>query len=499
VKRRALAVLPVLAAAAALAAGLEDAPRAAVLLAGLCAAAALAAPFSPEAPPAWLSAGAAFAAASAARLLGLWSADPALGFALTAAAGAAGAAAGAAGPAPESESRALAWAAAGGMLAAAEPSLVRFLGQNTADPARLFYATKGGELFLLGQPALLAAAAAAALARAARGLSRPAPGIGRFAGVAGALLATALCPRLDPSLALGAAGGALALAAAAGLRPWTPGALRALSARLAAAAAAAALAFAAVSPRALLQAWTARLDSLYPGGRYLALVDDGAAVWGAYAFSHGESALLRDGLIQRDDAAATLLALAAALGQKARTDCSVLLVRPTGPQTILTALRCPTAVEDGRPAEAAALDAEMGAGWRKPLAPLSGVFDAALVALPLPYGRSARRLTSAARLASLRARLSDGGAAAFVVPAFGASDAALESLRAAAATAFGSARAAYLPSGDGLVLACARAPLVDADALLKNLPARMVGSGADAATARKALALVRWLPAPSAK
>lgn len=492
--RRALAVLPLLAAAAALAAGLEDVPRAAPLLAGLCAAAAFAAAFFPEAPPRWLCAAAAFAAVAAARVFGVWTADPAFGFALIAAAGAAGAALGAAGEAP-TEAAAPAWAAAGGLLVAALPVFLRFLGQNFAAPARLFYAVRGAEWTLLAQPAALAAAAAAALARAARGLARPARGTDALAAVAGAALAAALIPRLDAAFALGAAGGFLALAAAVRARPLRDGTPRTLLDRAVVAAAAAALLLAAASPLAVLKVWTARLDSLYPGGRFLAQIDDGAVVWSAYRFSRGERVLLRDGLIQRDDALAAILALDVALGQHSHTDCSILLVRPPGPQTVFAAGHgCGFAVEDGTASETAVLNAELGLGWRKELLPAQGKFDVVLTVLPLPYGRSARRLVSADRLAAARERTAKDGAAVFLLPTFAGNDAALEELRKSAAAVFGVARSAMLPTGDGLVYAASAEPITDAQLIFLSIPEK--AHPEDPVATRNLLAAIRWLPTP---
>ncbi len=496
-KRRAAAALPLLLASLALAGGLESVPRAAPLLAGLSAAAALAAAFGSEAPPAWFCALAAFSAASAARLLGLWCADPSLGFALTAAAGAAGALVAAAGPAPRDEAAALAWAAAGGMLIAGEPVLLGFLGANTAVPGRLFLATRGGEVFLLGQPALLAAAAAAAFAQAARGLARPARGRARVAAFAGAFVGAALVGRVDASGAVGAAGGALALFAAVRARPWAAERRRAMTTRLLASAAVAAALLAAASPGALRRAWTARLDSIYPGGKFLAVADDGDASWAAYEFSLGDRVLLRDGLIQRDDASASLVALTVALGQAPRADCAVLIADPPGPQSLLAAQGCRLGLDDGSTAEAAARDAELGERWRTRISTDVAAYDAAVVYLPLPWNRAAQRRTTSAALKALRARLAPDGSAAFVLPAFAADDRSLDELEASAAAAFGAARSGRLNAGEGLVVAARTSLAVEPAILLANLAS--ANRGVDSVAASPLLAAVRWRPGRAPK
>lgn len=500
-KRRALAALPLLLSAIALHAGFGSLPRAATALAGLCAAAALLAAAGPgQATAPWLAATAAFCAAAAARLLGLWSADPSLGFALAAAAAAAGAALGAAGPAPD-ETSALAWAAAAGLLAAAEPALLRFLGANSAVPRRLFYPWAGNAWFLLGQPALLLAAAAACAARAARGRTRPRSRMNAAAPFLGAALATALNPRLEPSSALGFGGAALALIAALRARPWAAGGLRPLRARALVTLTAAAVVFAAASPFALFQAWTARLDSLYPGGAFLGTFDDGVSVWSAYRFSRGDRVLLRDGVIQRDDAGTALLALSLALGQAPRGEnCSILLARPPGPQTVSLALGsgCRLAVLDGGPARNAALDAAVGAGWRTLVSTGAAAADIALEVLPTPWDRDARRESlSASALAGLRARLTPNGTAVLVLPVFDFSDAALAQIETAAAKVFGGARAATLPTGDGLVLAGRTPAADDVDMMIDDLPPK--AKPADASSLRRALAAVLWRPHAPAK
>jgi hypothetical protein len=493
--RRAGAALPLL--AAAFAAGLRSVPRAAAALGGACAAAALLAVFAPEAPPAWLAAAAAFGAAEAARLLGHWCADSALGFRIAAAAAAAGAAVESALPPPSGEPEALAWAAAGGMLAAALPTLVRFLGQNSVEPLRLFSAARGDELFLLVQPALLIAAAAAALARAARGLARrPGRAFLLLAAPAGAAAAVALPLRFPPDVALGAAGAALALGALASGRPWRWG-RTSLSGRALAAAALAAFAFAAGSRDALIEAWTARLDALYPGGRYLTVIDDGASAWTAYVFPRGDRALLRDGLLQTDVPEGATVALATLLGQVPRVNCSVVLARP-GPSAVSSFSRiCRTSIVDGSPAEAAALDAALGGGRAAYGIEPSTAAPSAAALFFLPAGLSPR--AAVARLsetvAASRPRMAADAATLLLAPP-DTSDAELDALRDAARAAFGNAASARFPSGHALVYAAAQIPNMDADVLLMNLAGPKTE---DAQLARPLLKALRWRETPSAK
>jgi hypothetical protein len=266
-------------------------------------------------------------------------------------------------------------------------------------------------------------------------------------------------------------------------------------------AAAAALFFAASSPGALLQAWTARLDALYPGGRFLAAADDGAAHWAAYEFPRGDRVILRDGLVQRDSVWTDVLVLGALLGQSPQTDCGLLLQNPPGPLAVRTARQsCAIAAEDASaassPAEAAARDAALGTPPAS--APQASELTAALVYLPSPASRSARRrLAGAAALAALRGRMRQDCAAAIILPALSADDAALDELEKSAAAAFGFARSARLASGDALVLARTSELTTDPDALFSNLPpsARF----GDEPSLHKLFGALTWRTPPSRK
>lgn len=115
-----------------------------------------------------LAGGAALAAAGG--LLSRWCADPALGWGLVLAASAAGVLAAARTPPPDGDG-ARAWTAAGALAALALPALLRLLGLGTADGV-LLQSPLGGApraAFVLGQCAILAAAASFAWTRGARG------------------------------------------------------------------------------------------------------------------------------------------------------------------------------------------------------------------------------------------------------------------------------------------------------------------------------------------
>ncbi len=491
-RRRALAALVLAASALALRAGLEQAPHAASMLAALCAAAALAAA---EAPPA-AAATASLAAGAAARLLGLWSGDALLGFALTAAAAGAGALAAAAAAAPEESARPL-WGAASGALLAALPSLIRFLGQNSPNPVFLFRGWGDAPWFLLAQPAAWLALGAWCACRALRGGGTAA---GAWAGGSVGVLAAAATPPVPCEIALAAAGAALALYSVWRSRAWT--APRSPRSRALAALVLLAAVAAAGAPGALRQAWTARLDALYPGGVFLADADDGSADWSAYRFSRGERDLLRDGVIQRDDPAAAGLALLAALGQSPRdADCRIALVDPPGLQSVLAAraFKCRLTVLDADAASARALDAEFGSPWRVELDTAPGGADAALLTLASPWNAAARRRQLSARgLARLRSRLGANGAAAVILPALFADDANLDEVAADLRRAFATVRAARLPGGDGLILAVPGDRMIGGRDILTNLPP-LAHTLVDPNQASTALDNLRWRPPPPAK
>jgi hypothetical protein len=447
------------------------------------------------------AAGAAFAAF--ALLIGRWSAEPALGWTLAAAAFALGAAAGARGPAPD-EDGVRAWSVAGSLAALAVPALLRAIGLSVADAALLLHPLGGPGFaaFVLGQAFLLALFAAASWTRAARGAGASA---GPLAGAAAAALAiAALAVRFfEPSLLLAAA--ALPPLAAATLadRPWARRLSAPLRARAFAAAAAAGAGLAWLAPGLLHDVWLARLVAAYPGGAYLAAADDGTHLWTSFRFSNGTSALLRDGVLQASDSASSSLALEALIGQTppGADRPYLLLVQPTDPTEAFAVQGdgAAVAIEDGSLARAAAMNALGRDGWRGKLSPppQGRRPSSALIFAPSPPGAGLRGLADAEALRGLRARLADGAIAGILLPA-DASPRAVEAAERAAVAAFGAARVADLPHGVLVVAAPASVRLeTDADVLLDRLP-----TSARVAELDQKLTLgksLRWRAAPSTK
>ncbi|MBI5238842.1 MAG: hypothetical protein HY926_00075 [Elusimicrobia bacterium] len=256
-------------------------------------------------PPSWLLALVGAAAAAWARCLGLLWGNSLSGLCVMAAASAAGLALGL-----WLRARMLPlladWPRRGLVAASALAGLaglcwLRFIGFNAGAPEYLIAPLQGPEdlAFIVGQSALASGLWCAVLALAWEP-AEPAPtgrlrSLGRAAlAAAGPLAAWALGPRLGPAETAAAAH--LALAAAACLSR-APGALpdRPIFSKVAAAALALGLVMGWQSRRLLSDIWLYRLDAALAGGQYLALRDDGREVLGAYRFSSGVCALLRDG------------------------------------------------------------------------------------------------------------------------------------------------------------------------------------------------------------
>lgn len=449
-----------------------------------------------------VAAAAGAALAALAGLLGRWSANPALGWAV--ALGAAGlgraalsALAGSSIAAPEesptedsSERDARSWAVAGSLAALAVPALLRAHGLSGAAPSLLYDPLDGGALALV-QAGILAAFAAGAWSRASRGAGAG----GTAAALAAGAAVFGAMRFADPAMFLAAA--ALAVLAAAELRerPWRSRETAPLRARAYAMAAVLGLALAALAPNLLPTIWMARLQSAYPGGSYLTLADDGARLWAAYRFSNGDAMMLRDGVPQTPDPATARLALFAVLGQRPGLN-RILLARP--PEALLAIAAqedgALVTIEDGSRAEAAVLDALGGRGWRDRLiVPREAAApNAALIFLPTPS--STRGLADLKSLKALRRRLADGAAAGVLFPA-GAPARDVDAAARDAAAVFGAARVADLPKGV-LVLA---SPAVQTDpaALTGNLTPNLGQPFPELGQLLAARAL--WRSAPSAK
>jgi len=418
------------------------------------------------AAPWWLSLAAVCAATGLSRLLGTWCAQAPLGLLLTVAAAAAGIAAQAPAGKTEEDSS-LALAATAGTMLAAIPLLLRFLGLNAASPDLLEnpIGSLASAAFTLGQACLLASLAAAAAARSARGLARPAGSAARAAPTACALAAGLGVHLIEPSVLLAGAGAFLCLASVLHSRPWSIWRERPLRARAMILAPLLALALASRAPRLMKDVWTARLDAAYPGGRFLFFRDDGRSVLAAYEFSNRDRTVLRDGVLQADDASAKI-AVVAAVGQNALAN-GVLLVHPPTPAAADVSL--PVLLEEKTRADSEVLDALGRPGWRDLLRaiPPGEKPRAAAVFLSRPFGlRDAQRLP--ATLKALRARLDPEACASILLPPLTQAP-AVALAESAARGAFGRTRTADI-GRSVLVMACGNEVETDPIRLFVRLP-----------------------------
>jgi hypothetical protein len=441
-----------------------------------------------------LSAAAGAALAAFAGLLGRWSASPALGWTLALAAAAAGYGASRVAAAPADEEDARAWAAGGALAALAVPALLRLIELSLPDPSLLIDPLGGRAraAFVLGQAALLAAAASGAWTRAARGSWSPAAALA--GGAAAAYAARAAGPALPLAVA------ALAVLAAATLAeaPWKRRDTGVLRARTFAAAAALGLCLATAAPALLPVIWMARLHAAYPGGAYLAIADDGAS-WAAYRFSNGTATILRDGVTQTPDPATVRLALRAVLGQRDDGGSrALLLVRPPEPLVALTAQNegAFVTIVDGTPAQTTVFDA-LGGGpaWRKVLVrPAALRPSAALIFLPKPRGVE-RGLAGREALKALRAKLVEGSVAAVLLPP-GSTTRDVDGAAADAAAVFGRAQVADLPKGF-LVMASTGTIVTDPELIYSRLQKGETETAVEAI--RSLTDGILWRAAPSEK
>jgi hypothetical protein len=403
----------------------------------------------PSAPPVWLLALAGAAAAAWARCLGLLWGSPFYALCALAAAPAAGLALGLwvrgrwlAGPEPGFPRRALVLASAlaglGGLC------WLRFIGFNAGDPEYLLSALRGPRdlFFIVGQSSSALALWCAVLALAWEpgdpSPAGPARVLGRAAlTAAGPLAAWAVMPRLGPAETAAAAHIVLAAAslAAGGQRCLLR---RPVLSKVALAAAALGLFMGWQSRGLLADIWLYRLDAAWAGGRYLVLRDDGREVLGAYRFSSGVTALLRDGAAW----------VQSPLEAKRQAHLP-LLMQGAPSRVLLLGVRSPVTVESvmAHGVDATAVDPHPGAGlvlaaqaagpW-PPASPadngarLSSVradprrylraagppFDAILADLPFPaLSVEQARLVTREAFLEMRARLAPAGLAALRLPA----------------------------------------------------------------------------------
>ncbi|MEK7381845.1 MAG: hypothetical protein AAB262_01000 [Elusimicrobiota bacterium] len=429
------------------------------------------------AAPWWLAVTTLCASAALARLLGTWCADPALGVLLAGSAASTGIILQSRAARPD-EDEARVWAAGAGLLITLLPVLLRFLGLNTASAVFLEEPRTSG-VFVLGQVWLSAAAAAAAAARAARGLARPAGKAQRCVPLLAALAASAGASRHDAAILLAAAGAALACACVLQARPWARWQARPLQTQALILSALLALGLAFRSPGLMRDVWTARLDTIYPGGRFLSLVDDGVRVRGVYEFSTKERTALRDGVLQGDE-----------------TSGKVSLIALRGQKVLMRAVLVVNAPSPVAPAAAAALGLTVALS-EDSLAEAPGEKPEGLVLfLPRPLAfMQARRLAGRASLRALRSRLTEDSCAMIVVPA-GASPAAVARIESAAREVFGVTRTADTGRAV-LVAACPDAVETDHSVIYGRMPSdlRTAEPGGDKALTEN----LRWRPAPTAK
>jgi hypothetical protein len=403
----------------------------------------------PSTPPVWLLALAGAAAAAWARCLGLLWGNPFYALCALAAAPAAGLALGLwvrsrwlAGPEPDFPRRALVLASAlaglGGLC------WLRFIGFNAGAPEYLLASLRGLRdlLFIAGQSSLALALWCAVLASAWEA-EAPVPAgraraLGRAAlAAAGPLAAWSLSPRLGPAETAAAAHLLLAAASLAGggerslLR-------RPILSKVSLAAAALGLVMGWQSRGLLADIWLYRLDAAWAGGRYLALRDDGREVLGAYRFSSGITALLRDGTawVQSEHEAKREAHLPLLL--QGRPD-RVLLLGVRSPVVVRSVMAHGPGITavDPNPYAGLVLAAQAAGPWppaspadngarldsvradpRRYLRAAGPAFDAILADLPFPaLSIEQSRLVTREAFQELRARLTPDGLAALRLPA----------------------------------------------------------------------------------
>ena len=284
-------------------------------------------------------------------------------------------------------------------------------------------------LFIAGQACAALALRSALLAASAGSAAQengPRTRLARgFACLWGPALAGASLSRLGPATSAVLLN--LLLIAAGLLRLWRHAPWRAAALAKTAGAALALAAFLCLGTRdAFLHIWINRLNSAYPGGRFLALHDDGAEALGVYEFSTGEKILVRDGaaqyntgLFSKQEAHLPLLLLAEPR--------SALLVAERSPVTIDAALSHGVRVDVLDPHRASRDNLKLLAtrGWRPPEARLSFLrggrraalraaatrrYDMILVELPVPaHAPEAAFWATLEFLRGLGARLSPHG------------------------------------------------------------------------------------------
>lgn len=309
-----------------------------------------------------------------------------------------------------------------GTIGLALPHFLRFIGLNSGDPVHLYAplrcASDAG--FLALQPALATAAWAlpAGLASAEKQSDRWTLVPLAAAPLAAAALLRWLSPAQAAALINGALiGWAVLLEGSRWLRR------QEVRTRLLAAAVAAACVLGLTVGDPFAEIWLNRLNTAYPGGRFLALNDKTPEALGVYQFSTGLRILLRDGIADPNAGLAawrqTHLALLAHPAPR-----SVLLVGSRQPAAWDAASRYEAAVDvyDPAPAPQAILDALAGGQWKPPkgvrlASEVGPSYDVIIVYVPVPaHGIEAAALTTREAMDGWRRRLKPGGLLAVRVP-----------------------------------------------------------------------------------
>lgn len=430
----------------------------------------------PRQAPAWAAALAGGAAVAWVRLLGLLSGNSLWSFTLILAAAAAGAAAGAGLRSKRldgiSDANAGLWCLGSGLAGLLGLGLLRFVGLNTGSAELLQNPAAGRELLLLASHAGTAVLFWSAAAGAA---TAPTSRFARALSATGPLAAAWLVPRLGSAQTSATLHLLMALAAAAALGPrrLSP---RSMLGQATAAALAGAVWLALLSRSLLPDVWLNRLNAVFPGGRYLALSDDGRQSLGLYRFSSGAAVLLREGAAwSNPEAAARRQAHLALLAHPAPKSALLAVLSPASARSALT--HGLEVTWTGSAASFPVMRAAAESPWPPPglriiegglrgalKLPGSG-YDVVLLELPVLPGRPS--YPTRETFAAVQARLAPGGLLAVRVPTPRTSQ--LPRLLATAASIFPHAGAFDLPGGPLLVFS-QQVVVLDPDVLRARLP-----------------------------
>lgn len=423
--------------------------------------------------PAWVAALAGAAAVAWVRLLSLLSGDSLWSFTLVLAGAACGAAAGAGLRRWRlDETDAGLWCLGSGLAGLLGLGLLRFVGLNTGSAELLQKPAAGRDFLLLASHA----GTAVFLWSAAAGAAATTPGsrLGRALSAAGPLAAAWLTGRLGSAQASAAMHGLMLLAAVAVLGPrrLSP---RSMLGQATAAALAAALWLALLSRGLLPDVWLNRLNAVFPGGRYLALSDDGRESLGLYRFSSGATVLLREGAAwSNPKALARRQAHLALLAHPAPKSALLAVLSPASARSALThgvettwtgsAASVPLMRAMDEPAWPPVGLKIMEGGFRDALKRPGPGYDVILLELPVLPGRPS--FPTRETFAAAKTRLAPGGVLAVRIPTPRTDQ--LPRLLATAAAFFPHSGAFELPGGPLLVFS-QQAVVLDPDVLRARL------------------------------